>query len=784
MYRRLVGSTSDPNIVCVSLLVAMLFNIDKIVLGPFASIRVSDAFNVTYPFLNIYIDNILRFGLVSQAPEWLCGVSNGIYSPLLSYVLSGLVLPPYLNYLLNAIIGKFIAFSGMFLLLRDGFMSGSKAALIGALFFVSIPTYFSEFNTVAGIPLLFWALDRLLDTNTYFRNKIFCYCYIVFYFASSIFIDVSFVIVPFYFSYFFFVADSDKTLKNICILLCVFSLYLLIYLPSLSELYFHSQTSHRASWFVTRDITWIEALKYFTSMLFYINMTDGATYAMPSLLGLCLVIFLTISPRDAEMGRYFNFIVVWLLFVLLFAYFMVETPFWYYLKDVFGVLKSFSFKRFHYITIILYAILIGLSCKRLFESSLRSNIRYLLVSVLLTLFYVVCGLELKDKNVLFAPEHWLFVVKSQLFLQVGSLIIFFILISFALYRRNDTVPFIFLLVPFIVFALLNDIHFRNWWGNVSYHTYFSSNQIAQIRDTERNNLDKFRVVGLNNVDPAQLLNYGFSCADGYYALYPQSYKEFWSSVISPALKNNKDIQDLFLGSGNYVYLYDSVVNGRLNFNLELLKLVGVKYLVSQIAIPEPDRYGLIEAAKPETIDAGGKWKSRFKESQLYIYRTTEFADPVFLTDSMKIFDGKRDLLNDMEKRGYGYLRKTTYVVGDEIGDAGAEATRLDISDSGIDKLEITPDSVGISISNRHPVILNWSRNFNSNWRCWIDGKETRPFRIYNSFIGVIVPEKSHSVEFKYINNQYKAACILSASGFTLVSIVILMFAKKTSGRCG
>ncbi len=768
------------NIAKISLAIALAFNLDRIILGPFAPIRVSDAFNITYPFLNVYINNVLKYGLVSQSPEWICGVTNSPLTPLLNYVVSGLVLPPYINYLLYAIVVEFIAFLGMFLLLQDGFKVNEKASFIVALFFTAIPTHLPEFSTVAGIPLLVWSLDKISDHSYSFKTKVLIYSYIVFYFSSSIFIHMSFVIVPFYFSYFLFVSKNPRGLKNVIILCLIFSLYLLIYLPPLSELYFHSHLGHRSSWHSSIESSWVEAVKQFVGMVFYINMTDGAAYSMPSLLGLLLVVYFIISSEKPDRDRYFYFSIIWMAFILLFAYFIFISPLWAYLKEILGVLKSFSFKRFYYVLMVVYAILIGLTSQRLMERSPKFNKKCWIISGLFVLTYIISGFVLISKGIVFGPEHWTIKLNSQLMIQLYSLIVFLILLAIAIVKQKGVSLFTVLFIPFLLFSVLNTIHLRTWWGSggETYYNHFYSNQIERVKEAEKDNIDNFRVVSVGG-KPEQLLHNGFKCADGYYALYPQTYKEFWAKVIEPVLRQDKGVEDLFLGSGNYVYLFNSLRDDKLNFNLDLLRLINVKYLFCDSKIKNYEDYGLMEVLTPERGHSEYPvWVKWFEKAKFYVYQNKEFAPQVFLTDSMRVFGTREKLLDELGSKDFDYLKANTFVLKEDV--KGAVREDINVKNSEITNYKLTPDWIKVSLKNQYPVILNWTRNYNTNWHCWVDGSEVEIFRIYNSFMGAVIPANSSLVEFRYINDNLTYAYIISILGFVTINVVVVTYLKKTS----
>jgi hypothetical protein len=109
------------NIFKVSLLIAFILNLDKIILGTFSLIQVFDTFDGGIPFAVSCAKNILKYGITAQIPNTLCGISSFTYAIFPLFVLTQLATPPYTNYLFHSIFSIFIAFLGMFLFLRDEF---------------------------------------------------------------------------------------------------------------------------------------------------------------------------------------------------------------------------------------------------------------------------------------------------------------------------------------------------------------------------------------------------------------------------------------------------------------------------------------------------------------------------------------------------------------------------------------------------------------------------------------------------------------------------------------
>lgn len=351
--------------------------------------------------------------------------------------------------------------------------------------------------------------------------------------------------------------------------------------------------------------------------------------------------------------------------------------------------------------------------------------------------------------------------------------------------RNRLPIFLILLVPFLLLALFNTAYSRiSYKDNTSYNHFFNSEQINKIENIEKNNLENFRVVKVGGYHPAQLMQNGFQCADGYANLYPQSYKEFWEKVIGPVLSESIRYQGYFSGGGSSrVYLHDDINQGevinKLSFNPELLKLINVKYLFSEKEILKYEKYDLVKVAEkdPHYIKLP-EWKKYFRKGEFFVYQNKDFAPQIFFTDSIKTFDNKQDLLDELGRRNYDYLKNNTFAFKESI--KHLPLGKFDLEESKIISYRLTPDYVRVELKNRYPVILNWTRNYNKNWSCKIDGKESKIFVIYNSFIGTIVPANSHIVELRYRNIYLPFSYIISILGSILISIFVIRYCKKNS----
>lgn len=979
----LIESSRDYiQLIKVSLFIGIILNADRVLLREYSPIRVVDNFDDVFPFFVIFAENILNYGFSYQFPQMLCGVGSFGLTPLPGFVLPLFILRPYDVYLLYSVLGVAIAFAGMFLLLHDEFKLNKQASFVGALFFSSTYLYLAAAVSLGGIPLLLWSFERIFDGGYTFKQRIIFYAYIIFYFMASFIHTMAYIMLPFYASYFLFISKIQKTAKNISLLLVIWSIFLIIYAPTLPELYFNATFAHRTVSNVWWDNSWTSAWEYFISLIFYISMVDGNVCVIPSLLGLPMVVYYLLISKADERDRYFYFPLLWILFITLYCYFIYFTPLWALVINKFGFLKGVMFDRFCVISKVPWSIVLAqatqvLITRKVVGDAHKANMKYW--SIAIVFLYVVAGFVLHK---IYFPTgllwHWSLNIGSQFMLQAVSVLLLFVMIVInrEVIKTKKCLPPQVVLYPMLLFAVLNTIYASsmttrsNQLNRVSFYNFFHSDQIENIKKCENENIENFRVVGIgigpHDEHAGTLIYNGFSTADAYFGLYPHAYREYWRKVIEPAYNKYEDVRSVFQRTSQHTFLYRAFWDDKLNFNLDLLKLIGVKYIFSSVKISHqegcleevqvPDneaslaletlasegrtqllRQNLAEAkvnvndylargdtaqgelnmyiatytpqalsqknvayndmqlilefeakygrkftqnypviasnaaeqnsvnnylnilrkyvtftAAWEGIGAEGVpgvyvdpkwisdaktaiqaifraydsvvsqekavrtkleslrtaqreweikantleseiarniqtisqkdtgWKTLFRKGQFYVYRNKEFVEPVFLTGSVKLFGTKEELLEELGKHDFKYLVSNTLALEEDVAGLKQIAPRTD--GATIVSYKNTPDRIQVRIRNQYPVILNVARNYNTNWHCWVDGKEVKVFRVYNSFMGVLIPENSDTVEIKYINGYQRSAWIITILGFIISNSIVILHIKRLSYR--
>lgn len=756
------------NIFIWALGVAVVLNLDKLILTQWAPTRIVDSFDGPFQSFYIFAKNILRYGFFSQTPYHLCGVSALTFSTPPLFLALMMFLPLYPCYIILSLLSVFVAFSGMFLLLHDDLKLNQSASIVSGLFFCSLDLHVAAGIGIFGLPLLVWCFERIFEINNPFKKKLVSYLYIVLYFSASmlpIFYLPAFI---FFVLYFLFLSNIKRTTRNIVTIILIWCLFLLINLPTIVELINCIPTSHRVL-FVNPDTSWCHGIIYFVKNLFNIDF-HSSFMSTPSLLGIFIILFYFSSIKEAYNNKLFYFSISTVLAIECYVFFLSNTPFLKTLSSYVDVYNNFRSQRVALLLPILFSMLIGQASHYLVVYDLFSCKGAWFLTISSFCLYVVFG------------NYFRLFHLTSFILQAFNLAVLIVLVSFKyIFNKKYSLDKI-LIVSFLIFSFTTAIHDRTYWGPYSFRRITTSPHIELIKYLERNNLDQFRVASHDGAGLTQLLLNGFKCADGYVNVYPASYKEFWIKVIEPEINKSGVYKNYFLGFGGRVTLVDDSALRplrELSFNLDLLRLINVKYLFFSMSILNCEKYGLIEIAEgSETLVNGPDWKLNkyLRPWEYYIYQNKNYCTPAFLTGKVRFFEKKDMLLNELGTHNFKYLSTHTFAL---TGVSNIlKNTKLNLKESEIINIQLKPDEMTVWLRNRYPVILNWTTNYNPNWICEIDGRKVDIFIIYNTFMGVLVPPNSHIIKFKYQNILLWYAYWVCFVGFVIINAYVVISLKR------
>lgn len=256
------------------------------------------------------------------------------------------------------------------------------------------------------------------------------------------------------------------------------------------------------------------------------------------------------------------------------------------------------------------------------------------------------------------------------------------------------------------------------WGQQHYEV----TALEELKATDRS---LFRVASILDLQPAYSYAHGLEAADGWANLYPRVYREFWLRVLTPLferLPRNRDIfapeigrpQDnyIFLGSGLLTpgigVLPDEDAGRALTegfdvaqrFNVNLLSLLNVKYLLSEYPLKGPHlrlvhapdpmprglvsrdyATGLVNSPRPAPV-ADEPWSTRIGRLQrerrqaldrrragkdVFIYRNDAALPRFRFVRRARVLDDAQRVLDAVSVASIAHLEETAFV---EAADGG------------------------------------------------------------------------------------------------------------------
>ncbi|MBF0385662.1 MAG: hypothetical protein HQL27_07290 [Candidatus Omnitrophica bacterium] len=500
---------------------------------------------------------------------------------------------------------------------------------------------------------------------------------------------------------------------------------------------------------------------------------DVSNFICNTLFGYFIIGYFLLYGQKGQKSRQFYFSLWWVIIILVLNSLIGKWLFWIIAQESLGRLRYVNLSRIALLLPLFGPIMFGISCEFLIQKYKPPDRKFWLLFILGVLICLLAVPGAQESP----AEKASFLLSIMVFV---AFIILFILRS----KQKINIPVVLvILIPLLFYSSVKTIVSRFAHGIHNYFHFFRSDDADKIKDIEKGNMANFRVAKAGNPEPSQLLYHGFQCVDGYYNLYPKAYSEFWEKVVEPEFKRSSDLREyLALGGNSRVYLWDwapdATIN-KLNFNLDLLKLINVKYLFSDRPITQHEKYGLIQVIdKDPNYVKLPQWKKYFKKGVFYVYQNKEFAPQIFLTDSYVAFDKKEELLKGLGENSFDYLVKHSFVFSRDSGKIPQNG--MDVTNAKIIDLRLTPDKVTLEVDNEYPAILNWTRNYNKNWVCKVKGKNVEAFKVYNSFIGVALPSRAGRVEFIYRNIYFEYALYFGIFWLFLTVFFIIKFLKETT----
>ncbi|MCH8171119.1 MAG: YfhO family protein [Bacteroidetes bacterium] len=167
--------------------------------------------------------------------------------------------------------------------------------------------------------------------------------------------------------------------------------------------------------------------------------------------------------------------------------------------------------------------------------------------------------------------------------------------------------------------------------------------------------------------------------------------------------------------------------------------------------------------------------SVYKENNTYIYENTNSLPRVYLVDSVSYKKGI-DILNSVKSNSFD--PKIIAFVNDEN-------LRIDKPDSSAFSkiIEYKDESVKLEVNATGNNFLFFGNTYlPTGWKVFIDNNESKLYKVNYGFMGAVIPNGKHLVEFKYAPTTFYIAkyVVLILSLLVILSLIFSLWRRKKS----
>jgi len=334
------------------------------------------------------------------------------------------------------------------------------------------------------------------------------------------------------------------------------------------------------------------------------------------------------------------------------------------------------------------------------------------------------------------------------------------------------------------------------WGEKNY-------QVAALDQVKRTEREPFRVASVLPLQPAYAYGQGLETADGWSNLFPLAYRELWLRVLAPLferLPRNREIFDPPDGrpQDHYVFLGADLMIpgiGRLpdedpkiaikqgfdlsrRFNLDLLRMLNVKYLLSEYPLKAPGlelahalsempqwpqsrdwATGYVTAPFPPPDQQGPRsrvaraltdyWKAIIRMDRgkdIFIYRLAGSMPRFRFVETLVVAPTKTAVL-DILASFDGPRHGSTAVV--EQADAYALPASRVFATGTVRVLQYAPEEILLELDNAGAGLLVIASTYNPYWRAEVEGRPRSLIRANHAQFGLLTHPGERRVRLVY-----------------------------------
>lgn len=520
----------------IAIAIIFVWVLPYFVLNEDAHMRVHDNLDSNLGWYEVMKDNGIAFSPLHTPVEQ---IMNGefsrdtYYSEYYAMVFLFQFLPPVIAYGLCQAITHFVAFIGMYLLLKKYVMKEehNKAYILTigvALAFSLTPYWPSGMLSILGMPLALWSMLNIYKGERSWKDL--AVLTLLPFFSTFVIGFFYFLAVMGLFWLYDFVRNKKSNWALFFAILYMTMVYLAIdYRLVASMIAPISDELTNRDVFYQSKLDFVQTLKL-VGKNYVISHNQDRTIHQYIILPVTIIglLFVLLKKQWRENKLYIGLHLLNIVLSTWYAFWFFEG--WQPLKEKFGILTSFNFARFHYLRPMIIYVLFALTLKMLWKNR---NMGRKLVYVLI----------------------------------IGQLLV---------------------LVP-----TNEQIMYKN---QPSYKAYFATDQFTDIKKYIGKPLDQYRVVSIG-IHPNIAQYNGLYTLDSYSNIYPLDYKLQFRKIIEPELDKNKALRTYYDDWGGRCYIfvdelgknyqYSKRSNKEINhlqLNVEALKEMGGQYVLSAVLI--------------------------------------------------------------------------------------------------------------------------------------------------------------------------------------------------------
>ncbi|MFD6442285.1 DUF6044 family protein, partial [Peribacillus sp. NPDC060186] len=360
----------EQRLIIFAFLVIALYLSPLLILGENAHIRVHDNLDSNIAWYKVLSDSGEIFGEIdAKIPQIINGLPRNAFGSEFSIIVWLYALfPAMVAYTLSQAITRFIAFIGMYYLLKKHFVTGPQSGWIRvgtSLAFALTPFWPSGMLSTLGMPLALWAFLNIRNGEGSWKDYLVLTLLPLY---SSIVLGFFFFLVA---MGFFWLTDLIRrkgwSLRFLLSIVYMTFIYSLVEYRLVASFIFDSEPNSRDEYFHARlPLDWVTKLTFKNFVLGHTHvMTVHALIILPITV-YALYVILTKKLRRQEK-----------VFVFLFGFnFLLSAwyAFWFYkgwlpLTERFHILDTFNFARFHFLRPMVIYIGFALALKIIWDYS-------------------------------------------------------------------------------------------------------------------------------------------------------------------------------------------------------------------------------------------------------------------------------------------------------------------------------------------------------------------------------------------------------------------------------